>query len=59
MKYPQACNYGRLVQTEENLRAYALYLRKFVEEYAKEGIKISHLYPQNEFLCDHKFPSCQ
>lgn len=59
MKYPQACNYGKLVQTEENLKAYALYLRKFVEEYAKEGIKISHLHPQNEFLCDHKFPSCQ
>lgn len=59
MKFPQACNYGKLVQTPENLRAYALYLRKFVEEYAKEGIKISHLHPQNEFLCDHKFPSCQ
>ena len=59
MKYPQACNYGRLVQTEENLKAYALYLRKFTEEYAKEGIKISHLHPQNEFLCDHKVPSCQ
>lgn len=59
MKYPQACNYGKLVQTEENLKAYAVYLRKFVEEYEKEGIKISHLYPQNEFLCDHKFPSCQ
>ena len=29
------------------------------DEYAKEDIKISHLYPQNEFLCDHKFPSCQ
>ncbi len=59
MKYPQACNYGKLVQTEENLKAYSLYLKKFVEEYAKEGIKISHLYPQNEFLCDQKFPSCQ
>ena len=59
MKYPQACNYGRLIQTDENLKAYAVYLKKFVEEYAKEGIKISHLYPQNEFLCDHKFPSCQ
>ena len=59
MKYPQACNYGKLIQTQENLKAYAVYLKKFVEEYAKEGIKISHLYPQNEFLCDHKFPSCQ
>ncbi len=59
MKYPQACNFGRLIQTDENLKAYAIYLKKFVEEYAKEGIKISHLHPQNEFLCDHKFPSCQ
>lgn len=59
MKYPQACNYGRLIQTDENLKGYAIYLRKFIEEYAKEGIKISHLHPQNEFLCDHKFPSCQ
>ncbi|MBR3594087.1 MAG: glycosyl hydrolase [Clostridia bacterium] len=59
MKYPQACNYGRLVESDENLRAYALYFRKFLEEYAKEGIQISHLHPQNEFLCDHKFPSCQ
>lgn len=59
MKYPQACNYGKLIQTDENLKAYAVYFRKFVEEYAKEGIKISHLHPQNEYLCDHKFPSCQ
>lgn len=59
MKYPQACNYGKLIQTEENLKAYAVYLRKFVEEYGKEGIKISQIYPQNEFSCDHKFPSSQ
>ena len=59
MKYPQACNYGRLVQTEENLKAYAVYFRKFIEEYGKEGIKISHLHPQNELMCDQKFPSCQ
>lgn len=45
MKFPKVCNYGKLVQTEKNLRAYALYFRKFIEEYAKEGIKISHIAP--------------
>ena len=59
MKYPQACNYGKLIQTEQNLKAYALYFKKFVLAYGDEDIKISHIYPQNEFLCDHKFPSCQ
>jgi glucosylceramidase len=28
--------------------AYALYLSKFVEEYAKEGMKIEAIHPQNE-----------
>ncbi len=58
MKFPKVCNYGRLVQTEENLRAYALYFRKYLEAYADEGIKISQLMPQNEFFSDQKFPSC-
>ena len=58
MKFPKVCNYGKLVQTEKNLRAYALYFRKFIEEYAKEGIKISHIAPQNEIFADQKFPSC-
>lgn len=58
MKFPKVYNYGRLVQTEENLKAYALYFRKFIEEYAKEGIRISQICPQNEFFSDQKFPSC-
>lgn len=59
MKFPKVYNFGRLVQTEENLRAYALYFRKFIEEYSKEGINIHAVCPQNEFFADQKFPSCQ
>lgn len=58
MKFPKVYNYGRLLQTEENLKAYALYFKKYIEEYAKEGIKISQIYPQNEIFADQKFPSC-
>lgn len=58
MKFPKAYNYGRLVQTEENLKAYALYFRRFLEEYAKEGVNIEAICPQNEFFSDQKFPSC-
>jgi len=57
MKFPKVYNYGRLVQTEENLKAYAVYFRKFIEEYAKEGVKISQIMPQNEIFADQKFPS--
>lgn len=58
MKFPKAYNYGRLVQTEENLKAYAKYFRRFLEEYAKENIKIAAVCPQNEIFADQKFPSC-
>lgn len=59
MKFPKVCNYGRLVATEENRKAYALYFRRFLEAYAREGVKISAVCPQNEFFSDQKFPSCQ
>lgn len=58
MKFPKVCNYGRLVQTPENLKAYALYFRRFIEEYTKENIKITAVCPQNEFFSTQKFPSC-
>ncbi len=58
MKFPKAYNYGRLVQTEENLKVYALYFRKFLEAYKAEGVSISAVCPQNEFFADQKFPSC-
>lgn len=58
MKYPKVYNYGRIKWEEKNLKAYALYFKKFIEEYEKEGIKISQIHIQNEPIADQKFPSC-
>ncbi len=58
MKTRKVCNYGTLIQTKENLTAYALYLCRYIEEYAKEGITISQIHVQNEPVSDQKFPSC-
>lgn len=58
MKHPKAYNYGTLVWTEKNLKAYALYLVKFIQAYEKEGIKICQLHIQNEPVSSQKFPSC-
>ena len=58
MKNPQVYNYGRLIWTEANLRAYALYLARFIQEYKNEGIIIHQLHVQNEVTSDQKFPSC-
>jgi len=58
MKFPKVYNYGRLIQTEENLKAYALYFKKFLEAYKAENVNISAVCPQNEFFADQKFPSC-
>lgn len=39
--------------------ALALYLAKFVEEYAKEGIEVKAVYPQNEpGFADQAYPMC-
>lgn len=40
------------------LSAYALYFKKFIAGYQKEGIKISAVHPQNEPNSCQKFPSC-
>jgi len=58
MKFPKAYNYGTLVWTEKNLKAYALYLAKFIEAYAADGITVQQLHIQNEVFADQKFPSC-
>lgn len=50
---------GSSLRTEAKVRAaYALYLRRFVEAYAAEGIPIAQLHVQNEPNSDQKFPSC-
>jgi len=40
------------------LAAYALYFAKYVEEYAKQGIPISDVSPQNEPGYATRYPSC-
>lgn len=40
------------------LDAYARYFRRYVEAYAKEGIRIGMVMPQNEFNSAQPFPSC-
>lgn len=57
MKRPKAYNYGRLVMTPENLKAYAQYLVKYVQAYAEHGITVNQLHVQNEVFADQKFPS--
>lgn len=58
MKNPPVYNWGKLVKTDANLKAYAIYFRKFVEEYLKRGIKINQVHVQNEPVANQKFPSC-
>lgn len=58
MKDPPVYNWGKLVKTDENLRAYALYFAKFVKAYAEEGIRIDQAHVQNEPVANQKFPSC-
>ncbi len=58
MKDPPVYNWGKLIKTKENLGAYALYLAKFAEEYAKKGISIGQIHVQNEPVANQKFPSC-
>ncbi len=58
MKFPKVMNHGKIVMTDKNLKAYALYLRKYLEAYKNEGINIAQLHFQNEIHADQKFPSC-
>lgn len=46
------------VQDERYFDAYARYFGKFVDEYAKRGIRIGMVMPQNEFNSAQPFPSC-
>jgi glucosylceramidase len=46
------------VQDERYFDAYARYFGRFVDEYAKRGIRIGMVMPQNEFNSAQPFPSC-
>lgn len=58
MKTHKACNFGTLIQTDENLSAYALYFLKFVQAYKEKGLPIAQVHVQNEPMSTQKFPSC-
>lgn len=46
-----------LVETPEISRSYALYLARYIQAYAKCGITINRLCPQNETDCNTTYPS--
>jgi glucosylceramidase len=58
MKNPAVYNWGKLVQTPENLNAYAHYFARFVQAYAAQGVNINQIHVQNEPVANQKFPSC-
>ncbi|MDX2432577.1 MAG: glycosyl hydrolase family 30, partial [Bacteroides sp.] len=43
---------------ERYLEAYALYFSKFVQEYAKQGVPLFAIMPQNEIAYAPNWPSC-
>jgi len=48
----------QFIQEDRYFRAYADYFARFIEEYSRQGIKISMVMPQNEFNSPQPFPSC-
>jgi glucosylceramidase len=46
------------VQDERYFDAYARYFGKFIDAYAKRGVNIGMVMPQNEFNSAQVFPSC-
>ncbi|WP_084579083.1 glycoside hydrolase family 30 protein [Sphingomonas azotifigens] len=45
-------------QDERYFDAYARYFGRFIDEYARRGIRIAMVMPQNEFNSAQPFPSC-
>ena len=57
-KTHRAYSNGVFNKTEENLKAYALYFKKYVQAYHKAGVPLIHIHPQNEPCSNQVFPSC-
>jgi glucosylceramidase len=49
---------GLLIDEERIYRAYALYFRRFIEEYEARGIPIDRVMVQNEPDANSSFPNC-
>lgn len=58
LKTRRAYSNGTFNMTKENLQAYALYFKKYVESYHKLGVPLVHVCPQNEPCSNQRFPSC-
>lgn len=58
MKDNNSFDRGNMKSDDQTLTAHALYLARFVEEYAKEGINIEAVHPQNEPGYPQDYPSC-
>jgi glucosylceramidase len=59
MKSNNAFDGGEMNEDEATLEAFALYLTRFVQEYAKQGIPIEVVHPQKEPNLALDFPSCR
>lgn len=59
MKTNNHTDKGSMKDDPDVLSAHALYLAKFVEEYAKEQLVIEAIHPQNEPTYAPAYPSCQ
>ncbi|HYQ02491.1 MAG TPA: glycoside hydrolase family 30 protein [Polyangiaceae bacterium] len=49
---------AKMKSDSATLKAYALYFAKYIEEYAKQGIAIDRVSPQNEPGYATRYPSC-
>jgi glucosylceramidase len=58
MKDNNAFDRGNMKNDADTLKAHALYLSRFVEDYGKEGINILAVHPQNEPGFGQDYPSC-
>jgi glucosylceramidase len=58
MKSNNAMDGGNMKEDATTLTALAVYLARFVEEYAKVGITIEAIHPQNEPGYSTNYPSC-
>jgi glucosylceramidase len=57
MKSPAKFDGGTMKSDDATLKAFALYLAKFVQEYGKLGIKVEAVAPQNEPNFEQGYPS--
>ena len=57
MKSPAKFDGGTMKSDDATLKAFALYLAKFVQEYGKLGMKVEAVAPQNEPNFEQGYPS--